>query len=373
MEEERRIRAQRLESLGTLAGGIAHDLNNVLTPILMSVQLLREDEPDPRRRDLLDALDAAAQRGAGMIRQVLSFARGSEGRRTAVDVVALLEEVGRFSREALPSSIELRVDAPARLPAVCGDDTELFQVLVNLVTNARDAMPDGGVLTIRAAEERDGVRLEVRDSGCGMDEATAGRMLEPFFTTKETGTGLGLPTSAAIVKAHGGELEVQTSVGGGTAVGFVLPPMPVAEPDQPAEGAPQPGRGEGRRVLVVDDEAAICELVRQTLDQAGFATEVAHGAEALEVLAEGRVFDAVVTDVMMPGVPGDEIARRVADVQPDAAVVLMSGMLPSAGAREVVERDGARFLAKPFTPSALLAALNAALAGRVRPDRQSAR
>ncbi|MGO4534712.1 PAS domain-containing hybrid sensor histidine kinase/response regulator [Leifsonia sp. 2MCAF36] len=364
LEEERRIRAQRLESLGTLAGGIAHDLNNVLTPILMSVQLLREDEQDARRRGMLDALDAAAQRGAAMIRQVLSFARGSQGTRGPLDVVALLGEVGRFCHETLPRSIELLVESPETLPSVSGDETELFQVLVNLVTNARDAMPEGGVLRLSASERDGAVRLEVRDSGCGMDEATAAHILEPFFTTKESGTGLGLPTSAAIVKAHGGELEVATAVGGGTTIGFDLPSVTVTDAWPHQEDAPTPGPGRGRRVLVVDDEAAICELVRQTLDQRGFVTEVAQGREALELLTQGRRFDAVLTDVMMPGVQGDAIARRLAEEQPHAAVVLMSGMLPGPGPRAAVERNGAHFLAKPFTPAALLATLDSALVGR---------
>jgi PAS domain S-box-containing protein len=360
-QEEQRIRTQRMESLGTLAGGIAHDLNNVLTPILMSVQLLRQDEPDARRRDMLDALDAAAQRGAAMIRQVLSFARGSEGRREPVDLEALLQEVGRFCRETLPKSIDLRLDIPDRLPPVAGDDTELFQVLVNLITNARDAMPEGGVLSVRATEEGDGVRLEVRDSGCGMDGPTVGRILEPFFTTKQTGTGLGLPTSAAIVKAHGGELEVETAPGAGTAIGFALPATAEDAPVRLRAGAPVPGRGRGRRVLVVDDESAICELVRQTLDRDGFVTEVAHGRDALRLLTADRPFDAVITDIMMPGVSGDEIARRVSTEQPQAAIVLMSGLLPGPAARAAVERDGAHFLPKPFTPTALLATLDAAL------------
>ncbi|MEN0085220.1 MAG: PAS domain S-box protein [Leifsonia sp.] len=370
-QEEQRIRAQRMESLGTLAGGIAHDLNNVLTPILMAVQHLRDDEPDPRRRATLDAVESAAERGAGMIRQVLSFARGAEVQHSAVDLAGLLREVGRFCGETLPRSIELVVDAPACLPAVSGDETELFQVLVNLATNARDAMPDGGRLAIAAAAGDGTVRVEVRDTGAGMDAATAGRILEPFFTTKESGTGLGLATSAAIVKAHGGELRVDTAPGGGTAVSFALPaiedvaPPPAAPAQGPTTGpagiVPRPGGG--RRVLVVDDEPAIGELVRQTLDRSGFVTEVAHGRDALELIEGGRRFDAVLTDVMMPGVSGDAIARLLAAEHPETAVVLMSGMLPGPGTREAVERDGARFLAKPFTPAALLATLEAAFAG----------
>jgi|GEM_PF-482369 len=366
-QEEQRVRAQRMESLGTLAGGIAHDLNNVLTPILMSVQQLRDGEPDARRRATLDAVEAAAERGAAMIRQVLSFARGSEVQRAPVDLAGLLWEVGRFCGETLPKSIELRVETPHRLPTVLGDETELFQVLVNLVTNARDAMPDGGALTIRATADASAVRVEVRDSGSGMDPATAGRILEPFFTTKESGTGLGLPTSAAIVKAHGGELRVETEPGSGTVVGFTLPAaaeptMPVPTQPGPPIAAPRPGAG--RRVLVVDDEHAIGELVRQTLEKQGFVTEVAQGRDALKLIDDGRRFDAVLTDVMMPGVSGDAIARRLAAEHPETVVVLMSGMLPGPGTRAAVERDGARFLAKPFTAPTLLATLDAALGGR---------
>lgn len=369
-QEEQRIRAQRMESLGTLAGGIAHDLNNVLTPILMAAKHLRDDEPDPRRRATLDAVESAAERGAGMIRQVLSFARGAEVQHSAVDLAGLLREVGRFCGETLPRSIDLVVDAPGRLPAVSGDETELFQVLVNLATNARDAMPDGGALIIAAAAGEGTVRVEVRDTGAGMDPATAGRILEPFFTTKEYGTGLGLATSAAIVKAHGGELRVDTAPGGGTAVSFELPSIEeVAPPPSAAtrattgQTATVPRPGGGRRVLVVDDEPAIGELVRQTLDRSGYVTEVAQGTDALELIAGGRRFDAVLTDVMMPGVSGDAIARLLAAEHPETAVVLMSGMLPGPGTREAVERDGARFLAKPFTPASLLASLDAAFAG----------
>ncbi|MDN4613285.1 PAS domain S-box protein [Leifsonia sp. F6_8S_P_1B] len=365
--DNERARAQRLESLGTLAGGIAHDLNNVLTPILMTVQLLAADETDERRRELLAAMDAAAHRGAAMIRKVLSFARGSGGKRGRVDAGRLLRELQALGRETLPRTIELEVVVPEDPPAVLADETELFQVLVNLATNARDAMPDGGRLTIRADPVADGLRFEVSDTGCGVDDATRAAMFEPFFTTKESGTGLGLPTSAAIVKAHGGDLEVRSRPGEGTAISFVLPAAPadaVVEAPEPHPVEPQPGAG--RSVLVVDDEATIRDLVAHTLRQAGYRVATAEGAEALGLLADpAQHVDVVVTDVMMPEVSGDGLARLVAAGRPGAAVVLMSGMDPGPGARAAVEAGAALFLPKPFTPSMLLAAVDRALAQSV--------
>lgn len=361
---DERTRAQRLESLGTLAGGIAHDLNNVLTPILMTVQLLAADETDERRRELLAAMDAAAHRGAAMIRKVLSFARGSGGKRDRVDVERLLHELQALGRETLPRTIELEVVVPDDPPAVLGDETELFQVLVNLATNARDAMPDGGRLTIRADAVADGLRFTVSDTGCGVDDATKAAMFEPFFTTKESGTGLGLPTSAAIVKAHGGDLEVRSRPGEGTSIAFTIPAAPaglVAEAPEPGPAEPQPGAG--RSVLVVDDEATIRDLVAHTLREAGYRVAAAEAAEALGLLADpGRHWDVVVTDIMMPEVSGDGLARLVAAGRPGAAVVLMSGMDPGPGARAAVEAGAAYFLPKPFTPSALLASVDRALA-----------
>jgi CheY-like chemotaxis protein len=246
---------------------------------------------------------------------------------------------------------------------VLGDETELFQVLVNLVTNARDAMPDGGRLTIRADAVEDALRFEVSDTGCGVDDATRVAMFEPFFTTKDSGTGLGLPTSAAIVKAHGGDLEVRSRPGEGTSIAFVLPAAPAwpgGETPEPGPVEPQPGAG--RSVLVVDDEATIRELVAHTLRQAGYRVSAAAGAEALDLLADpARHWDVVVTDVMMPEVSGDGLARLVAAGRPGAAVVLMSGMHPGPGSRAAVAA-GAAFLPKPFTPSGLLAAMDRALA-----------
>ncbi|WP_233265571.1 hybrid sensor histidine kinase/response regulator [Leifsonia sp. AG29] len=369
--EEARHRTQRMESLGTLAGGIAHDLNNVLTPILMTVQLLAQDETDERKRQLLATMDGAAQRAAAMIKQVLSFARGSQGRREPIDVVRLLDELEAFCREALPRAIDLEVTHPDRLPAVVGDDTELFQVLVNLVTNARDAMPDGGRLVVSAREVPEGIRLEVADTGHGMSVDLLGSIFEPFFTTKESGTGLGLSTSAGIVKAHGGEFDVVSAPGDGTTFGLVLPRGESATGAGAAggAGAPLPARqvrpGDGRRVLVVDDEPAIRDLVRQTLEAHGYDVEVATGAAALDLVADaGHPFDVVLSDLMMPGVSGDALAQRVIAESPATALVLMSGMQPGAGARAAVERDGAHFLPKPFTPAALVDAVDAALGDR---------
>jgi PAS domain S-box-containing protein len=226
-QQELEFRTQRLESLGTLAGGIAHDLNNTLAPILLAIQMLKSTDQDERATRLLASAELAAQRGADMVRQVLSFARGVEGEWGPVALGDLLDEFAMFCVDTMPKSIDVRLDRPADLGLVLGDSTQLLQVFVNLVTNARDSMQDGGVLTIRAREiaDRSQVSIEIEDTGHGMDTAIAAKIFDPFFTTKEVGhgTGLGLSTSLAIVQSHGGTIELRTEPGRGTVVDVRLP------------------------------------------------------------------------------------------------------------------------------------------------------
>jgi PAS domain S-box-containing protein len=226
-QQELEFRTQRLESLGTLAGGIAHDLNNTLAPILLAIQMLKSTDQDERATRLLASAELAAQRGADMVRQVLSFARGVEGEWRPVALGDLLDEFAIFCVDTLPRSIDVRFDRPADLGLVLGDSTQLLQVFVNLVTNARDSMQGGGVLTIRAREiaDRSQVSIEIEDTGHGMDAAIAAKIFDPFFTTKEVGhgTGLGLSTSLAIVQSHGGTIDLRTEPGRGTVVDVRLP------------------------------------------------------------------------------------------------------------------------------------------------------
>lgn len=381
--QEQSIRVQRMESLGTLAGGIAHDLNNVLTPILMSVQLLRTGETDRARQSLLDTMDAGVKRGADMIRQVLSFARGIEGERAVLRVEELIDELVAFCRDALPKSVVADARVDDDLWPVVGDRTQLLQVLMNFVTNARDAMPDGGTITVRAhnvvlAEEYRAVTtlappgryvaIDVEDHGIGMDADTMSKLFEPFFTTKPQGegTGLGLPTSMAIARSHGGYIHVYSEPGRGSRFQLHLPASDAApSPTTPEQPALETPRGNGERVLVVDDEAAIRQIVRQTLAAHGYVTvEASNGREAIEVVESGRErIDLVLTDMMMPVMDGAETARYLLEHHPDIPVVAASGLNANGGVTRVNELGISHFIAKPFTTDALLRTLREALNG----------
>ncbi|MFF1634174.1 PAS domain S-box protein [Leifsonia sp. NPDC058248] len=363
-EQEQRLRAQRLESLGTLAGGIAHDLNNVMTPILLATQLLHQDESDPRRRELITLVNGVAKRGASMINQVLSFARGSKGKREHVEIRRLLDELSTVCRETFPDEIELDFATCPRSLAVQGDSTELFQVLVNLANNARDSMPQGGRLSVSVRAVGSEVVVAVTDTGSGMSEEVRSRIFEPFFTTKspDIGTGLGLATSIAIVKSHGGTMNVVSAPQRGTTVELALP-VADAQPASPSDDhAPRPSvvSGRGRRVLVVDDEPSIRDLLSQTLEREGYRVETANSSEAALVLADpGHAVDVLVTDVVMPLVSGEELARVAAERPHPVAVVFMSGIGLSVEAQAALERHRAHFLPKPFTSTALVETLEA--------------
>ncbi len=369
-ERERRIRSQRMESIGTLAGGIAHDLINVLTPVLMSIELLARDESEPSRRRVLATMESSVHRGAEMIRQVLSFARGAAGVRQRLSMSVVLFEFLQFCRDSLPDSIDLVAEVPDDLHAVVGDATQLLQVLVNLATNARDAMPEGGRLTLRASNGTLGpaggpatgvsVVVEVSDTGSGMTEEVLERAFEPFFTTKAVGqgTGLGLATSRGIVLEHGGRLEVNSEPGRGSTFRVVLPALAEATAP-PLEVARAPVvAGRGRRVLVVDDEPPILTAVDEVLRAHGFAVDVAQdGVAALATLgATGAPYDLVLTDLNMPRLGGRELMGRLGQAGATAPVILMSGV----GDR-VSAAAAAGFLAKPFSTAELLEAVVAAL------------
>jgi PAS domain S-box-containing protein len=379
--EQQYLRAQRLESIGTLAGGIAHDLNNVLAPILMATDLLALDELTPDQQELVDTIASSARRGAGMVRQVLTFARGVSTERRPVAVGDLLTDVERVARDTFPKSIEVEVDHPTGPVFVSGDEVQLQQVLINVAVNARDAMPEGGTLHLAAELEdldeayasmvpgaRSGphVRITVADTGTGMDEAVLARLFEPFFTTKEPGrgTGLGMSTSHAIVLAHHGFIEVDSGVGRGTTFRVHLPvatdiapvPRPVVAEDVP--------RGGGEVVLVVDDEASVRTVTQQTLEVAGYRVVTARdGAHAVAVYAERRDEIALVfTDVMMPVMDGAAAINALRRIDPDVRVLASSGL--TTHLRGLTEP--APFLAKPFTTEALLRAVAAALAPSAR-------
>ncbi len=381
--EQQFLRVQRMESIGTLASGIAHDLNNVLSPILLSIPLLREAESREAREPLLATIEAVAQRGAELVRQVLTFARGVEGRRLDVALGQTLRELATITTETFPKSITTRLVLPDDLPPVLGDPTQLHQVAMNLLVNARDAMPQGGTLTLRAAlrtlvgnevglfdEARPGryVMLEVEDTGDGIPQGMIDRIFEPFYTTKAVGqgTGLGLSTSLAIVKSHGGIIRVYSEPEVGTCFRVYLP----AASDGTATGtggaptSPLP-RGEGELILVVDDEVAIRMVVSQMLQRFGYRVMVAaDGGEALAIFARQHEDIALVlTDMMMPGMDGPALVKELRRVEPEVRIITASG-LPSHGQAEGASGlVPSAFLAKPYTAEELLTTIARVLGG----------
>ncbi|MCA1942223.1 MAG: PAS domain S-box protein [Yonghaparkia sp.] len=374
-EQENRQRAQRLESLGTLAGGIAHDLNNVLTPILMSVQLLAQDEDDAERREILRTMETAAKRGAEMIRQVLTFARGVDGRRVAIDPDALLDDLVALTRDLVPRGITVTVQRETELSTTVGDPTQLLQVLVNLVTNARDAVGDDGRISIiastltivdeyssvsHAAAPGTYLQIAVEDNGHGMPPAVAEKIFEPFFTTKPhgRGTGLGLATSLSIVRGHGGFMQVYSEEGRGTR--FILGlPIDASQREGAAQAAePRASdlpRGEGEVILVVDDEESIRTVAQRTLEAYGYRVLVAgDGREAIDRIENGSTPVAlVITDMMMPVMDGAATTAYLEEHHPDLPIIAASG-LSSGGESGGVGMGISRFLAKPYTTHTLI-------------------
>jgi len=373
-DEEARTRSQRMESLGTLAGGIAHDLNNVLTPILMSTQLLAQNEHDAGRIELLDTLEASAKRGAEMVRQVLSFARGVDGKREPIDMDALFDDIFAYARAALPPSITIEVDRAEPLPASMGDMTQLLQVLINLVVNARDAMPNGGQLNLSADREHfddnvvsighvaaagDFVVFSVEDNGHGMPAEIAVKAFEPFFTTKGAGrgTGLGLSTTLAIVRSHGGFIQVYSEPERGTRirVGFPVSTSTSRKPLEAPGDAALP-HGSGELILVVDDEPAIVRTTCQMLEAHGYRTVgAANGREAIDIVeSAGHDVTLVLTDMMMPIMDGATTSAYLEKHHPGIPIIVASGLTVHGDSTTKVGMGVARFLAKPYTTRRLL-------------------
>lgn len=379
--EQQALRAQRMASLGTLASGIAHDLNNVLSPILLSVQLLLAEETGDRSSEILRTIETSAHRGAEMVTQVLSFARGVEGQRVPVDVARLLDDVHRMARDTFPKHLSIDHHAPVDALTVEGDPTQLHQVLMNLAVNARDAMREAstGRLTLRAVPWQPTsaaaarldlpggsyVRIEVADDGPGMPPEVLDRVFEPFFTTKAQGdgTGLGLSISRAIVASHGGSIDVSSAPGRGTRFAVVLPTARAQRvAARPAPTDPPPA-GTGERILLVDDEPQVRVAARWTLQQAGYrVVEATDGAEAIARFdddADG--FDLLITDLLMPGADGTATIRALQRRDPHLPIVASSGLHDELLDREVVPFGTAAQLPKPYTADQLLHTVRQAL------------
>ncbi len=375
--EEQFLPAQRLEAIGTLASGVAHDLNNILAPMFMIAPLLKPKLADPADADMLTIVEQSAQRGASVVRQLLTFSRGITGERGPLQVRHLVKEMVSIMRETFPREIGIVHQLPTDLASVIGDATQLHQVLINLCVNARDAMPEGGRLTIEGRNidlgeadlrGRPGLEpgryivLTVRDTGHGIAPEVRARIFEPFFTTKEIGkgTGLGLSTVLGIVKSHGGFVTVESEVGRGSAFHVHLPSADVkpAAPPAPVPGETPNGRGE--LVLVVDDEPAVRVGTQHVLERHGYRVlAAANGREGLGVfLLQRQHIRAVVTDLMMPEMGGIALVRALRDLSPNLPILAATG-LEGAEKRDSLAALGVtELLPKPYVPAELLEALD---------------
>ena len=385
------LRAQRLEAIGTLASGIAHDLNNILSPILMAVGMLRRDATDPMTQRMLNIIETSAERGAGVVKQVLTFARGVDGERALLQPKHLLSELGKIMAQTFPREIDIQTQFSPDLWMVMGDATQLHQVLLNLCVNARDAIQsarppaDGSerkrVLTVSAenaeidehfasmnpgAQLGAHVVLQVTDTGGGMSPETMDKIFNPFFTTKAPGkgTGLGLATCIGIIKSHGGFLTVQSELGVGTTFRAFVPASPDGEGAAKARAEPAPVvGGNGELVLVVDDEAAIREALVRTLETNGYRCFTAEdGTDALALYFQRRAEIAIIiTDLAMAQMDGVKLVKSLRRLDVAVPVIVSSGHLQKEN-QEILEKLGvSAFLDKPYTADNLLRALHGAL------------
>jgi PAS domain S-box-containing protein len=373
--EQQFLRAQRLESLGSLASGIAHDLNNVLTPILGAAQLLPITLPslDERNQRLLNMLVESSKRGSGLVKQILTFARGMDGERTTIQVRHILAEIISVARQTFPKSIAIRSNlASDDLWLVSIDATQIHQVLMNLFVNARDAMPDGGEIVataanivIAAAHPQQQLQLpvgsyisiSVADTGSGMSPELLERIFDPFFTTKETGTGLGLSTVVGILKAHGGSIEVESQVGRGTCFKIYLPAIDSKEVESPVVAADRYD-GKGQLVLVVDDEVAVRNIAKESLEEYNYRVmSASDGIEAIDIYAQNHhSIEIVLIDMMMPNLDTRSTIQALQLINPQVKIVAMSGSYHQIEPTLEPEHVKA-FLTKPFTTAELLQTL----------------
>lgn len=379
--EAQLLRAQRLESVGTLAGGVAHDLNNVFTPVLLALDLLAPKTITSDEKQIVEKTRASVSHGAALVRQLLAFARGGEGERTRLDVSTAIAAVEPLVRQWLPPSIDL-VICPARAPwSIEANATQVNQALVNLALNARDAMPRGGHLeismenrmvdaTLAAAnpgtEPGPFLRISVSDTGTGMAPEVVDRVFDPFFTTKAPGkgTGLGLSMVAGIMKNHGGFVQVESELGRGTVFHLFFPAKPgdAATPvaATPAVSEPKSNRG----VLLIDDEPAVREALRALLQRAGYAIYPAEGVgTALKEFADRRDrISLVITDMMLPDGSGLDVVAAVRAIAPTLPIIAISGMMASGKYDELLRLNPpVECLSKPLPPRVLLSAAERAL------------
>jgi len=373
--EEQFLRARRLDAMGSLVGGLAHDLNNIFTPVLMLSSMLKLSLTDERNQKLMTMLEQNARRGADIIRQLLTFSRGSAGTRSPVQIARLVEEVVNIARETFPREIICETSAPDDVYPLLADSTQLHQVLLNLCVNARDAMPGGGRLTLTIKNTRldekavrlhagarpgDYVQIDVADTGIGIPPTVIERIFDPFFTTKPVGegTGLGLSTALGIVRGHDGFVTVRSTPGRGSVFSVYLPANGRnLQADTAPATASQPA-GADRLILVVDDEPAIRTAMTFVLEGNGFSVLTAGSGEAaLKLCRENAGVALVITDIMMPGMNGIALIAGMRRLHPGVRIVAVTGMVPEAMQLELSALGVTQVLKKPCSTQAILDAI----------------
>lgn len=379
--EQQFLRAQRMEAIGTLASGVAHDLNNILAPMLMAASLIKAKLTTPRDQAVARIIETGAQRGAAVIRQLLTFSRGAEGPRGAVQVRHLINDMVHLAKETFPRNLELESKAPNELWPVKADATQLHQVLMNLCVNARDAMPRGGTLSISAenlrlteatarlnplAKPGPYVVVSVADTGEGIPREIIDRIFDPFFTTKPVGqgTGLGLSTVLAIARNHGGFVTVYSEPGRGTVFKVYLPAdeEAAAETTDVVSTAP---RGNGEQLLFVDDEEPIREATRHVLEEHGYRVLTAtNGEEGVRLFVQNReTVRLVITDMMMPVMGGLDMIRSLRIADDHIRIIATSGLDEVSRRDELSALGVTDVLVKPCEPTHLLRTINRLLSG----------
>jgi PAS domain S-box-containing protein len=379
--ETQLLRAQRMESIGTLAGGIAHDLNNVLAPILLSLELMSGLATSDEDRELIEKTRATAGHGAALVQQLLAFARGAEAKRTRIDPAAALAELQNLIRQSLPPGLRLGVRSEGKLWQINADATQFNQVLINLCLNARDAMPQGGridviaknvTLDVTLARANPGVQpgpcvcVSVIDTGTGISPVAMEKIFDPFFTTKAAGkgTGLGLSMVASIMKSHGGFVQVESEEGRGTMFHLFFPAVPETPPPVLRIDAAQPGRGQGETILLIDDEPIVRTALQLLLQRAGYRVFPAGdgGAGIAEFERRGDEIALAISDMMLPDRSGVEVVHELRRRRPALPVIAISGLMASGAYDQLLTLDPrVECLAKPVAPAVLLGAVRRAL------------
>lgn len=377
--EAQLLRSERIQTIGTLSSGVAHDLNNILTPLLMGIPILREDTLSESGRQLLDLMEGSVSRGADIVRQLLLFARGGEARKMPMNPVRQIHETVKIINETFPKNLTLKTCYPEDIWPVMADSSQIYHVFLNLAVNARDAMPDGGVLSIAVenlrlttmpvvagpqAKPGPYVAIRISDTGEGMPPEVLDHIFEPFYTTKEfgKGTGLGLSVVLGVVQGHGGFVDVHSSRGAGSEFIVYLPAVPTTPVDAAPDSQANPWRGNGELILAVDDEPALLNVLVKVLEKHGYRPLAADGgAQALKLQQEHPGIAAVISDFSMPGMDGFELATRLKLANPELKIMIATGLADSLEVTKFQNLGVQSILRKPYSAESMLTALGQTL------------